>query len=103
MLGKTATTAENFKDMVKIVWRVVKSIEGSPMHRLALFFLSVGAVVETVRGTQGTSGGGLAEGVWRSGWAKQLTVGGKGVGEGEGRIVTRVQQFFSTPYLHEFD
>ena len=35
---------------------------------------------------------------------KQLTIGGKGVtGEGEGSVHDRLQRFFSTPYLHDFD
>ena len=104
VLGKTATTEANFNDMVKIIWRVVKPMNGAPMHRLALFFLAIGAVVDSL------AKGSLAETskLWLPRLEKwlgtQLTIGGKGVaGEGEGKVVERVQRFFSTPYLHDYD
>lgn len=103
-LGKTATTEGTFQDMIKIIWRVVKPMSGSPSYRLTLFFLALGAMCLTLE----SSAISKALPTWMETletWlAKQVTIGGKGVaGEGEGTVSDRVQRFFSTPYLHDFD
>ena len=104
MLGKTVTAEGPFLDMVKIVWRMVKTMGGSPLYRLSLFLIGIGTLIDTVR----SSPFGANCHTWEERVEKwlgtQLTIGGKGcTGEGEGPVISRVQRFFSTPYLHDFD
>ena len=97
-LAKTVTTEGTFHDMVKVVWRMVKDMSGTPVHRLALFFISLGTLCATRDEAQQWQGKVEA---WLG---RQLTIGGKGcTGEGEGSVTSRIQRFFSTPYLHDFD
>ena len=103
-LSRTVTAEGPLKDMVKIIWRMVKPMSGSAPYKLCLFYLSVGTVLDYLKIShlRGVSGP-WVEGVER--WlGKQLTIGGKGVtGEGEGSVEDRLKRFFSTPYLHDFD
>ena len=97
-LAQTVSTEGTFHNMVKIVWRMVKDMSGTPLHRLSLFFISLGTLCATLNKAEG----------WRDKverWlGRQLTIGGKGcAGEGEGSVISRIQRFFSTPYLHDFD
>lgn len=104
ILAKTATNESTFKDMVKIIWRMVKTISGTPPFRLSLMFLGIGAMCRSLASS--SLGDQLPEWVINlEDWmGKQLTIGGKGVaGEGEGTANERIQRFFSTPYLHDFD
>ena len=104
VLAKTATNEATFNDMIKIIWRLVKPMTSSPLHRLSLFFLAVGAMCETL--LSGPTGSSVSS--WMDKFEKwlgeQLTIGGKGVtGDGEGSVTDRIQRFFSTPYLHDYD
>ena len=83
---------------------MVKPMNGLPMYRLALLFLAIGAMIEVLASS--AQSGSIPQ--WSARLAKwlgkQLTIGGKGVaGEGEGRVEKRIQLFFSTPYLHDYD
>lgn len=104
VLSRTISTEGTFMDMVKIIWRMVKTMQGNALHKLGLFLVALSTLCESLK-TLPVSG---QSGVWRQKtevWlGKQLTIGGKGVtGEGEGTAIDRVSRFFSTPYLHDFD
>lgn len=97
-MGKTVTTESAFHDMVKIIWRMVKEQEGSPLRKLSFIFICLGTLCSTLP----------ASDKWRNkieSWlGRQLTIGGKGcTGEGEGSVMDRFKRFLSTPYLHDFD
>lgn len=104
VLAKTATTEGTFKDMIKIIWRMIKPMTGTPLYRLTLVFLAIGAMCTSLASSSVRTG--LPQWIenMETWLGKQLTIGGKGVaGEGEGTANDRVQRFFSTPYLHDFD
>ena len=102
MLSSTISTEGTFKDMVKILWRMIREMSGNGSTKLTLFFIGLGAMSSALERLQKPAA------VWMPVIEKwlgtQLTIGGKGVtGEGEGSVQDRVHRFFSTPYLHDFD
>ena len=103
-LASTVSTEGTFNDLIKIIWRMVKEMGGTAQYKLCLFFLGVGTVYSVIE----KKASGRPVEVWLKKVEKwlgnQLTIGGKGVaGEGEGSVNDRIQRFFSTPYLHDFD
>lgn len=104
VLGMTVFSCSALNDMVKIVWRMVKDIGGSPEKMLCLFMLGIAAILETQRARQGEDTVRAWEKRCISWLGRQITIGGKGVtGDGDGSTVDRIQSFFNTPYLHDFD
>ena len=103
-LAATISTEGTFNDMIKIIWRMVKEMGGAPQYKLCLFFLGLGTIYSALEKKADSR----PIQTWRCRVVKwlgtQLTSGGKGVaGEGEGSVNDRIQRFFSTPYLHDFD
>ena len=100
-LGTTAMTEGMFQDMVKIIWRMIKGVPAqNSVHRFGLFAIAIGATCHSCKATQKEE--------WQKNIAiwlgNQVTIGGKGcTGDGEGNVADRMQRFFSTPYLHDFD
>ena len=104
MLGRTVSTEGTFKDMIKIIWRMVKPMSGSPVDKICFCFICISTVAVVIRsGTNANHVDAWMETIAK--WlGKQLTIGGKGcAGEGEGSANDRIRRFFSTPYLHDFD
>ncbi|XP_035682500.1 uncharacterized protein LOC118419937 isoform X2 [Branchiostoma floridae] len=105
-LGSAATAESTYMDMIKIIWRTVRLTPGTSFVRLQLFFLAIGAMTVSVRKSPNVSDDVLESWlqkveVWLG---RQLTSGGKGcVDGGEGSVNDRIDRFFSTPYLHDFD
>ena len=104
VLASTISTQATFNDMVKIIWRIVKTtMSGGADDKLLLFILGIGTIVHSVKKTRGDNVNQWVAKVelWLG---DQLTIGGKGVtGDGEGSVSDRIRRFFSTPYLHDFD
>ena len=100
-LGSTALTEGMFQDMVKIIWRMIKDAPAqNSVHRFGLFLLAIGATCHSCKAENKEE--------WQRNIEKwlgiQVTIGGKGcTGDGEGNVADRMQRFFSTPYLHDFD
>ena len=42
MLARTVSAEGPLRDMVKIIWRMVKPMSGTAEHKLCLFFTAVG-------------------------------------------------------------
>lgn len=104
VLGMTVFSCSALNDMVKIVWRMVRDMGGSPEKMLCLFMLGIAAILETQRSRQGEDTVETWEKRCISWLGRQITIGGKGVvGDGDGSTVERIQSFFTTPYLHDFD
>ncbi|XP_078603000.1 uncharacterized protein LOC144877028 isoform X1 [Branchiostoma floridae x Branchiostoma japonicum] len=105
-LGSAATAESTYMDMIKIIWRTVRLTPGTSLVRLQLFFLAIGAMTVSVRKSPNVSDDVLESWlqkveVWLG---RQLTSGGKGcVDGGEGSVNARIDRFFNTPYLHDFD
>lgn len=102
MLGRTVRTEGMFQDMVKIIWRMVKEIPAqNSVHRLGLFVIAINAMGESLPVKEQLGAWQLRLEKWLG---NQLTIGGKGcTGDGEGSVTDRIQRFFNTPYLHDFD
>ncbi|XP_019646828.1 PREDICTED: uncharacterized protein LOC109487282 [Branchiostoma belcheri] len=105
-LGSAATVESTFLDMIKIIWRTVRLTPGTSVVRIQLFFLAIAAMMVSVLKSPNVSDDLLETWlhkveVWLG---RQLTSGGKGcVDGGEGSVNDRLDRFFSTPYLHDFD
>ena len=97
------TSKDSLKDMIKIIWRTVKTKTGQPQYKLSLFILAMASLVRGINSTYNRYIDAWVDGMVR--WlGNQLTIGGKGViGDGKGSVVERMNQFFATPYLHDFD
>ena len=92
-----------FKDMIKIIWRTVKTKAGQPQYKLCLFIVAMASLVQGISSSFNKDIDGWVEFILQ--WlGNQLTIGGQGVtGTGQGKVVDRINQFFLTPYLHDFD
>ena len=103
VLARTVKQGETFKDMVKIIWRMVRTIYGTSIYKLGLLFLGLSAMCCSLSKLQTSDLNSWIANLEE--WlGNQLTIGGKGVaGEGEGTAEERINRFFSTPYLHDFD
>ena len=103
-LSGAVVSEATYQDMVKILWRMVKPTFGTPDQKLCLLLVGLGTLNHRVRSSRNAKQcESWIEGVecWLG---KQLTIGGKGItGEGEGTVHDRIQRFFTTPYLHDFD
>ncbi|XP_066285865.1 uncharacterized protein [Branchiostoma lanceolatum] len=105
-LGGAATAESTFMDMIKIIWRTVRLTPGNSLVRIQLFFLAIAGMTVSVLKSPSVADDVLESWlqkveVWLG---RQLTSGGKGcVDGGEGRVGERIDRFFSTPYLHDFD
>ena len=104
-LSTSITGVAQFKNMVKVLWRFVKSKYAPAQHKLTLMNLGIITMVLCLKGKARTKDK-VVE--WCADIAKwqgiQLTIGGKGcTGEGEGDALQRMERFFQTPYLHDFD
>ena len=95
-----------YREIVKVVWRYVQKLSvADQQRRLFLMCMAVSTVTVESRRTAGRP---VCVDKWRDEVAKwlgeQLTCGGKGVVDvGEGCARERLERFFSTPYLHDFD
>ena len=102
-LANTITSQKNFQDMTKIAWRMAKSKSGQPQYKLSLLIVAMAAMITHLREKHFENCESWFSGVFA--WlGHQLTIGGKGVtGDGEGNVIERLNSFFQTPYLHDFD
>ena len=101
--GNTVTNLGTFKDMIKIIWRTVKNKAGQPQYKLSLFIVAMASLIKSINSRYNQVLDDWVQCIIR--WlGNQLTIGGKGVvGEGQGTVISRMNQFFLTPYLHDFD
>jgi len=106
LAASTAAQRNQYRAMIKVAWRFVRSSKtGDAMEVLALLVIAFASLTNGAR----KSGAKVVRvDKWRDEIARwlgrQLTIGGQGVtGEPVGNPLDRVQQFLSTPYLHDFD
>ena len=101
--ASSVSNKETFKDMIKILWRTVKVKSGQPQYKLCLFLVGMSSLIKGVNTSFNKDIEDWVKGIAQ--WlGNQLTIGGKGItGEGEGKVVDRINRFFLTPYLHDFD
>jgi len=92
-----------FKDMIKIIWRTVKTKAGQPQYKLCLFIVAMASLIRGISSAFNKDLDNWVEFIIQ--WlGNQLTIGGQGVtGVGQGKVIDLINQFFLTPYLHDFD